>query len=139
MRRTVYSAQNGFTLQPRCANVKAVPGSEASSLRVVKKLPVTSRGAIRLARQFGESLVCVRHRVDPKGEYRYTTVELLVEKAHIAPRVEAMVGVRIGRDERSLQQVVRAAGARWDYKTKLWHMPKRLAGILRLSSRVAPK
>lgn len=121
------------------ATVSAVAASQASSLRVVKKLSVASRGAIRLARQFGDALVCVRHRVDAKGKYRYTTVELLVERAPITPRVEAMVGVKIGPSERSLQQLVRAAGATWDYKSKLWRMPKRVAGILRLSSRVAQK
>jgi hypothetical protein len=119
--------------------VQRVPGTEASSLRVTKKLPVSARGAIKLARQFGETLVCVRHRVDAKGEFRYTTVELLVDKAPIRPRIEAMVLVRIASDERSLQQVARAAGATWDYSTRLWRMPRRLAGILRLAPRIVRK
>ena len=119
--------------------VKTVPGSEAASLRVVKKLAISSRGALTLARQFGETLVCVRHRVDAKGEFRYTTVELLVDKVPIRPRNEALVGVRIGPYERSLQTIVRAAGASWDHKTKLWRMPKRLVGILRLTARITDK
>jgi hypothetical protein len=119
--------------------VREVPGTEAASLRVVKKLAVSSRGAIKLARQFGDTLVCVRHRIDAKGEFRYTTVELLVERAPIRPRVEATVGVRIGGNERSLQQVVKAAGAKWDYSTRLWNMPKRMAGILRLTERIVAK
>ena len=94
-----------------------------SSLRVTKKLSTTSRGALKLARQFGDALVCVRHRIDEKGECRYTTVELLVDTATIRPRAEHVVGVRIGASERSLQTVVRAAGATWDYKAKLWRMP----------------
>ena len=119
--------------------MKAVPGSEAASLRIVKKLAVSSRGALTLARQFGETLVCVRHRVDAKGEFRYTTVELLVEKAPIRPRNEVVVGIRIGPYEHSLQTIVKAAGATWDYKTKLWNMPRRLAGILRLAARITQK
>ena len=119
--------------------MKTVPGSEAASLRVVKKLAISSRGALTLARQFGETLVCVRHRVDAKGEFRYTTVELLVDKVPIRPRNEALVGVRIGPYERSLQTIVRAAGANWDHKTKLWRMPKRLVGILRLTARITDK
>ena len=120
-------------------NVRAVPGSEAASLRVVKKLTASSRGALKLARQFGASLVCVRHRVDATAKFRYTTVELLVEKAEIRPRTEAVVGVRVGPNERSLQSVVRAAGAVWDHKAKLWRMPRRLVGILRLTDRIAEK
>lgn len=114
-------------------------GSEVSSLRVIKKLSATSRGSLKLARQFGQTLVCVRHRVDAKGECRYTTVELLVEWAPIVPRVETMVSVRVGQNERSLQQLVKAAGAKWDATTRLWRMPRRLAGILRLAQRIVAK
>ena len=40
-------------------------------MRVVKKLPPTSRGAIRLGEQFGKTLICVRHRVDAKARIRH--------------------------------------------------------------------
>ncbi len=119
--------------------MQRVPGSEAATLRVVRKLPITSKGAIKLARQFGETLVCVRHRIDAGGAFRYTTVELLVDKAPIRTRVETMVSVRIAANEASLQQVVRAAGAKWDFSTRLWRMPRRLAGILRLTHRIVTK
>lgn len=114
-------------------------GTEAATLRVIKKLSPSSRGAILLTRQFGPSLVCVRHRVDARGEFRYTTVELLVDKAPIQPRIETQVAVRIGPKEYPLQTVVRAAGAAWDGKARVWRMPKRLAGILRLTNRIVPK
>jgi hypothetical protein len=119
--------------------VRGVPGTEVAPLRVVKRLAVSSRGAIKLARQFGDDLVCVRHRVDPEGRFRYTTVELLVDRAPIQPRVETMVAVRIDGKDRALQRVVKAAGAKWDFTTRLWRMPKRVAGILRLTSRIADK
>jgi hypothetical protein len=119
--------------------VLKVQGTEAARLRVVKKLPVAAKGAIKLAAQFGDALVCVRHRIDAQGQFRYTTVELLVDKAPIRPRVEAMVYVRIGAREDSLQRVVRAAGAQWDHRARLWCMPKRLVGVLRLTPRIVPK
>ena len=114
-------------------------GAEAATLRVTKKLSPKSRGAIKLTRQFGTSLVCVRHRVDVRGEFRYTTVELLVDKAPMQPRVETQVAIRIGPTEYPLQTVVRAAGAAWDSKARVWRMPKRLAGILRLTNRIVCK
>jgi len=79
------------------------------------------------------------HRVGQRGQFRYTTVELLVDKAPIRPRVETVVGVRIEAHERSLQQVVKAAGAKCDHAARLWHMPKRLAGIVRLANRIVAK
>jgi hypothetical protein len=114
----------------------ALPPDEPN-LRVTKKLSSTSRGALKLAREFGDALVCVRHRTDAKGLYRYTTVELLVDKTEIQPRIDTLVGVRIAYNERSLQSVVRAAGATWDPKARLWRMPRRVAGILRLTDRIA--
>jgi hypothetical protein len=119
--------------------VKTQSKSSPSNLRVTKKLSPESRGALKLARQFGEALICVRHRSDDRGEYRYTTVELLVEKTPIRPRTENLVGVRIGPDEKPLQTVVRAAGGTWDYKSKVWRLPRRVVGILKLVDRITEK
>lgn len=107
--------------------------------RVVKKLEPTSRGAIWCADQSGNSVICVRHRIDAKARVRHATVELAVSRVLIKARVEKLVGVRIDRDEDALQRVVRVAGARWDESAKLWRMPKRLARILRLSDRGEPE
>ena len=109
---------------------------DVGQMRVVKKLAPTSRGAIKLKEQFGHTLICVRYRVDLKAKVRFTSVELLVGKAAIKVRSERMVGVRIEWNEQSLQEVVKAAGARWDGTARLWRMPRRLAGILRLTDRV---
>ncbi len=108
-------------------------------LRIVKKLSPRDRGAIKLAEQFGETLVCVRHRVDAEATCRYTTVELLVCHAEIKPRQEELVSVRIAWGELHLARIVKAAGAEWDPQSKAWRMPKRLAGILRLADRVVRK
>jgi len=119
--------------------VNSKPKSTTSSLRVTKKLAPESRGALKLARQFGEALVCVRHRTDDKAEYRYTTVELLVEKAPIRPRTDRIVAVRTSPDEKSLHTVLRAAGGTWDYKARVWRIPRRVAGILKLVNRIVEK
>ena len=116
--------------------VKPPPGSLASKLRVTKKLAVTDRGAIKLAKQFGPALVCVRHRTDPEARFRYTTVELLVERNEMQPRQSKIVSIRIHPREYGLRTVVRAAGAVWDSKAGLWRIPKRVATVLRLTGRI---
>lgn len=105
-------------------------------MRVVKKLDPTSRGAVKLAEQFGETLLCVRHRVDALARTRFTTVELLVSSAPIKPKAKDLVNVRIEWNEEALRQLVKGAGAKWDATAKAWRMPKRLAGILRLTHRI---
>ena len=115
---------------------KPTSGALASKLRVTKKLATTNRGALKLAQQFGDALVCVRHRTDPEASFRYTTVELLVDKAEVHPRQTRMVNIRVNPKEYGLRTVVRAAGAIWDSKVGLWRIPKRVATVLRLSSRI---
>ena len=105
-------------------------------MRVVRKLSPTSRGAIKLAEQFGKTLICVRHRVDAKAKFRFTTVELLVGQAPIKVKSQKCVDVQIDWNELSLRKIVKAAGARWDGNAKVWRMPRRLAGILRLTDRI---
>ncbi len=115
---------------------KPTTGALASKLRVTKKLATTNRGAIKLAQQFGDALVCVRHRTDAEAKFRYTTVELLVEKAEMRPRQASMVSIRVNPKEYGLRTVVRAAGAVWDSKVGLWRIPKRVATVLRLTGRI---
>jgi hypothetical protein len=81
-------------------------------------------------------LVCVRHRTDAEAKFRYTTVELLVDKTEMQPRQSKMVNIRVNPKEYGLRSVVRAAGAIWDSKIGLWRIPKRVATVLRLTSRI---
>jgi hypothetical protein len=124
-------------------NTPQVPATTAalvSNLRVTKKLATTNRGAIKLCRQFGDALVCVRHRVDAEARFRYTTVELLVARAEMQPRAEAMVDIRVDPRNHALRTVVRAAGGVCHRSTGLWRLPKRVVNILRLTHHiVAPK
>ncbi len=85
------------------ANSRPSPGEQASRLRVTKKLASTSRGAIQLAREFGEALICVRHRTDSAARYRYTTVELLVDKTPVEPCQAQVVNLRINPKEYGLR------------------------------------
>jgi hypothetical protein len=107
------------------------------ALRVVKKLAPDQPGALKLAQKYGDALICVRHRVDPTGQVRTTTVELRVDQAPIRPRVDRTVGVRIDYAERSLQVAAKAAGATWDPQARLWRMPIRVADALGLRARIA--
>jgi hypothetical protein len=110
--------------------------SERTTHRVVKTLAPTDRGAIELAQQYGDALVCVRHRTDAKGKVRHTTVELVVRSAPIKPRAIKIVLVKVEPHERALHSVIKAAGGIWDGKNRLWRLPSRVASILNLRDRV---
>ena len=113
-----------------------MPSTERRTHRMVKTLAPTDRGALSLARHYGEALICVRHRTDAKGKVRHTTVELLVHSTPIRPRNRAMVLVRPGSYENDLHAMIEAAGGVWDRAAKAWKLPSRVAGILGLRDRV---
>lgn len=109
---------------------------EITKYRVTRKLSPTDRGGIKLAQRHGESLVCIRHRVDPTGQFRITTVELVVDKAPIQAKPSRIVEVQIGFNDRPLRSIALAAGATWDEKTKVWRMPLRVAKALNIQDRI---
>ncbi len=114
-------------------------GLTVGRLRVLRKLSPSARGALKLARRFGDTLICVRHRGDDRGEYRYTTVELVIDKIPVQPRVERIVWLKLAPREQSKRAMIQAAGGRWDSKAGLWRLPKRVATILRLTKHIVAK
>ena len=110
--------------------------SENANLRVLKKLSPHQPGARKLTQKYGKSLVCVRHRTDAKGHFRYTTVELFVDKTAVQPRSDRLVQLKIDYNEGALRTVVRAAGGTWNAKSKRWLLSRRVAGALNLLDRV---
>lgn len=129
--------------RPLAANAAAAGAardmeSVYAATHVVKRLSASQPGALKLARRFGDALVCVRHRHDPLGQYRYTTVELVVDEAPVArqPKFDVMVMVRLAFDETELRQLVSARGALWYAKRRVWCMPRSTAKELRLLARI---
>lgn len=104
-----------------------------SLTRVIKKISPQQPGARKLARRYGDALVCVRHRHDAEGAVRYTTVELLVEQLPIAHRTppDQLVAVRLASGEASLRRLVIASGGQWDPTLRAWWMTRATARRLR--------
>jgi hypothetical protein len=123
-------------------SISSSPGRPRRPTRVVKRIDPTQPGALKLARQFGERLVCVRYRHDLAHTYRYTTVELIVDEGLLQARPAGkrptiqLVAVRIPLTERELCQIVRAHGAVWDSKAKLWYLHRTTATALGLQGRI---
>jgi len=104
--------------------------------RVVKRMAATQPGAMKLARRYGDALVCVRYRHDPDGHHRYTTVELIVDKVPIIRRGSKVVAIRFGFSESELRRQAVAHGAKWNAETGLWDITQSAAKALGLLDRV---
>ena len=108
-------------------------------LRVIKKIAPNERGAKGLTAEYGSQLLCVRHRLDPSGTKRVTTVELIVSEATIQRRPGPTVDVQLGRQERELQSKLKAAGARWYETEQVWTIRRSTALSLGLKERIVPR
>lgn len=89
------------------------------------KLKPGQKGTKKLVAQYGDALICVRYRYDVGTRRQVKTVEIIVsESAWTPPPAKypdsALVPLRIGVTEKSLQEQARAVGGRWDHKQQLW-------------------
>lgn len=106
---------------------------------VIKRMAPQQAGAVKLARRYGDALVCVRYREDPDGLHRCTTVELVVERVPIVRREPRPVGLRLKHNERELRAALLQQGAVWDAAARLWRAPLRTVKALGLVDRVVEK
>jgi hypothetical protein len=85
------------------------------------------KGTKKLMSEYGDALVCVRYRYDVKKRKQFKTIEIIVGESDWTtppPKFSerALVGIRIGFQEKSVQERAKALGARWDRGQRLWLM-----------------
>jgi hypothetical protein len=100
-------------------------------------------GTKKLLARYGERLVCVRYRYDLERKLRHKTVELIVETTPWNPRQRNArrepydrVAVRIGFSETALRERIKAAGAIWRPRQRLWEVDWKTVRDLGLQARV---
>ena len=107
-----------------------------SDLRVSKRIAPGRDGAKRFALRYGDQLVCVRHRIDPSGDTRYTTVELLVDTTPVVRAGDRLVSLRLRPGEKSTRSLLMACGGQWDSSARHWLVARKVAKDLGLLDRV---
>ncbi len=121
-------------------------------MRKTKTLKPGQKGTKELLTRFGPSLLYVRYRYDEESREHVKTVELIVQRSSRkgevgcpgsrTPRVRKAgvanrrVALRIGWQEKDLQQQVKSAGGRWDPNRRVWMLQKDAAERLDLMRRV---
>lgn len=89
------------------------------------KLKPGQNGTKRLVAKYGDALVCVRYRYDREKRKQLKTVELIVSESDWSPppakyRESELVPLRIGFQQKSLQEEAKAVGGRWDRDKQVW-------------------
>lgn len=86
-----------------------------------------ARGTKKLAEKYGDALVAVRYRYDRVRRRRFKTVELVIDDVEwaargVAKRRARFVLLRTAPHEKSLEDLLRIAGARWNTDTRVWEI-----------------
>ena len=109
-------------------------------MRALSKVRPGQPGTKKLLGQYGRQMVCVRYRYDAQKRKRYTTVEIIVAEADWSPRArrrpDRPVGLRVEFRETELRRQVKAAGAVWDGRKKLWIIKRDRALALAPAERI---
>ena len=119
------------------SDTKASSTTPLQHARVSKRLTPGQNGTKRLQAEYGNALVCVRYRLD--GRKRYTTVELVIDEQELPPpstRLQDIVAVTIGYQERTLRDQAKKLGAQWDADRRVWLMPRATAKAIGLEARI---
>ena len=100
-------------------------------------------GTKKLQDRYGERLVCVRYLYDEATGKRYKTVELIVDDATWQgkprrPRIQDhdMVAVRIAWADLETRIAIKAAGAIWRPRHRLWEVDWKTVRKLKLQDKV---
>ncbi len=110
-------------------------------MRVRVSLRPGQPGTKGLLARYGKRLVCVRYRYDERTKQRVKTVELIVDQTEWDRKSrsadgESLVAVRVGWQEKELQQQVKAAGGKWDRRARVWWLGRGRVESLGLESRI---
>jgi len=114
------------------------PVMQMKTLRILKP---GQPGTKKLLHKYGESLVCVRYRLDPKAKRRMTTVELIIaEGAQPAKQtripMNKKVRLRVAYGEIDVGRKVKAAGGKWNRQLKVWELAYKQTLQLGLTERI---
>ena len=105
------------------------------------------RGTKKLLQEYGDRLLCVRHRYDKERKRKLKTVELIVDEKPWVTEYSNIktpshypynkkVSLSIGFEEKQLRNVVKQAGGIWAQAKKVWQLPYRKVVELGLEKRI---
>ena len=85
------------------------------------------KGTKKLLKRYGDRLVCVRYRYDPRNKKRYKTVELIEEELDWdvkspLPGPETKVELKVDWGEADIGVKVKRAGGVWNAEKKVWEI-----------------
>lgn len=97
-------------------------------------------GTKRLAKEYGNKLVCVRYKYDEVNHHKIKTVEIIVDEGIWEKRSDIhpnkIVLIRIDYGEINLARLVKNAGGKWNKQKRAWEISYCMVKSLGLENRI---
>ena len=93
-----------------------------------KNLKPGQPGTEKYVRQFGDELVCIRHRYSKSDKKKIVTAEIVIEKKEWSPDYRRIphnkiMDLRVAYEEKRIREMIKQVGGRWNPNRKVWQLP----------------
>lgn len=115
--------------------------NQPHKLKTTRTLWPGKPGTKKFVTQYGQHLVCVRHRYDGATLMRHTTVEVIVDTVSVVPGARRIphnkiMFLRVQYGEVEVGKAIKAAGGSWNAQKKLWELAYKQVKALNLTDRI---
>jgi len=112
-----------------------------NEFRTQKVLKAGQPGTQKYVRQFGEKLLCIRHKYEKMTQQKYITAEIIVESTKWYPNADniphnKIMDLNIEYKEKYLRKLVQESGGKWNPGKKVWQLAFHQVKALGLEDRI---
>ncbi len=112
-----------------------------NELKTKKVIKAGKPGTQKYVREFGNKLLCIRHKYDRARGQKYITAEIIVEATQWTPNEcniphNKLMDLNVEYKEINLRLLIRNAGGKWNPKEKVWQLAYSEVKALGLEDRI---
>jgi len=110
-------------------------------IKALRTLVPGEPGTKKVLHKYGDKLICVRYRKDPRTSRKFKTVEIIEEEIKQKKNVRKIpmnkiIDIKVYVKETRTRAIVKAAGGRWDPQKQTWRLPYSEVKNLGLEKRI---
>jgi len=100
-------------------------------------------GTKKYIREFGDNLICVRHRYNKVEKKKFVTAEIIVEHHEWQSDTKRIpynkiIAIKVKYNEKHIRKMIQSVGAKWNPQKQVWQLPYHHICALGLTERIKP-
>jgi hypothetical protein len=110
-------------------------------MKIRRVLQPGQPGTKKLAKRYGDNLICVRYRYDDQKMTMFKTIEIVVDQKpweidNKKIPENKIISIRVSIDEIELRQKIKACGGKWIPQRKVWQLSYEKVKRLDMTDRI---